>query len=84
MLSTLLEAMKLSVLESAGHRGTHMIGHQILRRNRASSISDDAAAVSSPGQSMFLQALAPYGVASAQTSDVTVTGSRDSDTQPIM
>jgi hypothetical protein len=33
---------------------------------------------------MLLQALVPYGVTSAQTSEVTVTGARDSDTQPIM
>lgn len=33
---------------------------------------------------MFLQALVPYGVASAQTSEVTVIGSRDSATQPVM
>jgi hypothetical protein len=33
---------------------------------------------------VFLQAFVPYGVASAQTSEVTVTGSRDSDTRPIM
>jgi hypothetical protein len=33
---------------------------------------------------LFLQALVPPGVASAQTSEVTVTGSRDVDIQPIM
>ncbi len=33
---------------------------------------------------MLLQALAPHGTASAQTSEVTVTSTRDVDTQPIM